>query len=69
MEELGVGESFMGRELTTKETPSRLLFERYQTGASEYEKAITVLISDIDRQVAEYTDSSALRTVALALRA
>lgn len=44
------------RELTTKETPGRVLMETYRTGASDYEKAISVPVADIDRQVTEYTD-------------
>lgn len=44
------------RELTTKETPGRVLMDTYRTGASDYQKAITVPVADIDRQVAEYTD-------------
>lgn len=44
------------RQLTTKETPGRLLSRDYRTGASDYEKAVTVPVADIDRQVVEYTD-------------
>ena len=44
------------RQLTTKVTPGRLLSRDYRTGASDYEKAVTVPVADIDRQVAEYTD-------------
>lgn len=44
------------RELTTKETPDRLLFDTYRTRANSYEKAISLPVEDIDRQVVEYTD-------------
>lgn len=45
-----------GRQLTTKETPGRLLAREYRTHANDYEKAITVSVESIDRQVASYTE-------------
>ena len=45
-----------GRVLTTKETPGRILSRNYQIHVSDYEQSIVVPVSDIDRQIAEYTD-------------
>ena len=45
-----------GRELSTKGTRGRVLFDGYRTQADRYEKAISLATEDIDRQVVEFTD-------------
>jgi hypothetical protein len=45
-----------GRELSTKETPGRILFDGHVTYAEEYQQSIRVTTADIDRQVVTFTE-------------
>jgi len=46
-----------GRELTAKHQDRQALLGTFRTEAEEYSKTIVIPVADIDRQVAQYTDT------------